>query len=143
MAPEEECAQIGCMLAARVHGLCGGHYHVLAGEPPPDLQRAAGRPPGGAMVPAWLDLDELARVDPGDDAWYFGDLPCGQVPFSTFSRYRRAARICAGCPHRLPCLARWLHVVPPSADEDTGTYVGGTTPSERRAIRRQLTEQAA
>lgn len=138
----DRCGHVGCELSARVRGLCGGHYFQLFQLTPPELRE----PPGSAhyragVIPSWLDIDELAAADLDDQAWLQEDLPCGRVPFDTFSRYRDAAAVCAGCPHRLPCLARWLDVTPVSWE--SGTYVAATTPADRRKIRGALAGRQA
>jgi len=64
-----------------------------------------------------------------EDLDWFGD----DLTFST-------ARLCEDCPVRLPCL---MEALPRDDYEDVGVW-GGTSPAQRRAIRRgRLTVEAA
>jgi len=108
-----------------------------------------------ATMPPWLDITRLRSIDPANQQWR-KQIGCADEPPVTFMPpvtirtktgvgydYLPAAAICARCPVRYPCLAVWLRHTPSDIDRQTGTYVGGTTPTQRILIRRHMRRTAA
>ncbi len=77
--------------------------------------------------PAWREQAACRGVDP---SIFF---PPGDSERVKSSVYDRARAVCAACPVRLACLKEHL-------DEDHGCW-GGTSPRERRDLRRQRSVQ--
>lgn len=91
------------------------------------------------VVPAWVDLHRLANVRPRD-GWDRNAACHGKDPALFFAEkgannLDEAKAICRRCPALYACLAAHL-------DEDFGVF-GGTTPEQRRAIRRASALRAA
>lgn len=89
----------------------------------------AGRPDAAGH---WTD--QGACADPGVDPELF--FPLGAAGLATFRQVEAAKAICARCPVVQPC-RDWAVTV----GEPDGIW-GGTTPDERRHLRRQLTPVA-
>jgi hypothetical protein len=152
--PRAQCSHVGCKLPAKARGLCGGHYYQLYRKAPPATRRPQAEPRSGRRgPPEWVDLDALAAANASDLRWMTGALPCAGVPTGVFEgaghdpvsvyRYDDAERVCVRCPHRTECLARWLAIMPEYTDRDTGVFVGGCNPNQRRAVRKALRARAA
>lgn len=93
--------------------------------------------------PMFLDLVALETVDTSDRSWK-QQRACTNTPVDVFfpeagpygsnRDWAAAKAVCARCPVQLPCLAEWMSSVSYSLDRDA--FVGGTTPSQRDAIRK-------
>ena len=73
----------------------------------------------------WLDDALCAEIGPNDELWF---------PIPQSGLVGEAKKICGGCPAQIACLSDALN---DPAIDDHGVR-GGTTPKERRELRKKI-----
>lgn len=120
------CTVTGCA--------CGGRTHRAArvASPPREKRTPAPKPPGPID---WLDYDQLDAAR--DATGWIDQARCVGMPAHLFypdgggrKDYEPGISVCERCPVRYPCLA--AHLTEPFG------CLGGTMPTDRRAITKQL-----
>lgn len=96
-------------------------------------------------TPVWLDFDRLSRTQPEHD--WVKRAACAKISRDLFfpgqgenEKIAEAKAICHRCPVTYECLVTQLEAAKGVADH--GVW-GGTTPVERRRIRKMLREWLA